>query len=99
MTLPGYGDEATWGPVTDPRDPRWEEPERPSAGEIVRDAAIGMEDAITIMYNAVVWALDSDTAFIEALAAVVSNDGVGDMDAALEVVRDTLKQGVEEVLP
>ena len=21
--LPGYGDEETWGPVVDPRDPRW----------------------------------------------------------------------------
>lgn len=23
-TLPGYGDEATWGPVCDPRDPRYD---------------------------------------------------------------------------
>ncbi len=25
MGIPGYGDEETWGPVTDPRDPRYDD--------------------------------------------------------------------------
>jgi len=34
----GYGDEQTWGPVTDPRDPRADEPEELTSLQPIGDA-------------------------------------------------------------
>jgi len=36
----GYGDEATWGPVTDPRDPRADEPEEYTSEQPIGDAEV-----------------------------------------------------------
>ena len=52
----GPGDEITWGPCTDPRDPRWEEDDDFISEEEAYDMAA--DEIIATPYHAVWWLME-----------------------------------------
>ena len=56
LTTYGPGDSATWGPCTDPRDPRWEDDERTPDDSHRADAA---DELLADTFSTSLWLCDN----------------------------------------